>query len=87
MKKSLLVLTAALLAGTAASAADIYHPFYMPAKGGFLSDTNAVYQNFENGGSENMVLSEGVAYGITNNFALTGTVFLFQPWRWQLLLP
>ena len=74
MKKSLLVLTAALLASTASSAADIYHPFYLPAKGGFLSDTNAVYQNFENGGSENMVLSEGIAYGITNNLALTGTV-------------
>ena len=74
MKKSLLVLTAALLAGTAASAADIYHPFYMPTKGGFLSDTNAMYQNVEKGDYDNLVLSEGIAYGVTDKFAVTGTV-------------
>ena len=74
MKKSLFVLTAALLASTSGFAADIYHPFYMPTKGGFLSDTNAVFQNTENGQSENIVLSEGIAYGVTNNFAVTGTV-------------
>ena len=74
MKKSLLVLTATLLAGTAASAADIYNPFYLPQKGGFLSDTNAIYQNIENGDVENMVLSEGIAYGVTDKFSITGTV-------------
>ena len=74
MKKSLLVLTAALLASTSGFAKDIYHPFYLPTKGGFLSDTNAMYQNTEDGDSENILLSEGVAYGITDKFALTGTV-------------
>ena len=74
MKKSLFVLTAALLATTAASAADIYYPFYMPTKGGFLSDTNAVFQNTENGQGENLVLSEGIAYGVTDKFAVTGTI-------------
>ena len=74
MKKSLLVLTAALLASTSGFAADIYNPFYMPTKGGFLSDTNVVYQNTEDGDSENLVLSEGIAYGITDKFALTGTI-------------
>ena len=74
MKTSLFVLTAALLAGTAASARDVNHPFYLPAQGGFLSDTNVVYQNTEDGDSENLVLSEGITYGVTKNFALTGTI-------------
>ena len=74
MKKSLLLLSVALLASTASFAADIYHPFYMPTKGGFLSDTNAIYQNVKNGTRENIVLSEGVAYGITDKFSVTGTV-------------
>ena len=74
MKKSLLVLTAALLASTSGFAADIYNPFYLPTKGGFLSDTNVVYQNTEDGDSENLVLSEGIAYGVTDKFALTGTI-------------
>ena len=74
MKKSLFVLTAALLASTSGFAKDIYHPFYMPAKGGFLSDTNAIYQNVENGDMENLVLSEGITYGITDRFAVTGTL-------------
>lgn len=74
MKKSLFALTAVLLAGTAASAADINNPFYMPKKGGFLSDTNIVFQNTENGSGENLVLSEGVAYGVTDKFAVTGTI-------------
>ena len=66
MKKSLLVLTAALLASTSGFAKDIYHPFYLPAKGGFLSDTNAIFQNTEDGQGENLVLSEGIAYGYPN---------------------
>ena len=74
MKKSLLVLAATLLAGTAASAADIYNPFYLPTNGGFLSDTNATYQNVKNGRRENILLSEGITYGITDNFAVTGTI-------------
>ena len=74
MKKSLFVLTAALLASTAGFAKDINHPFYLPTKGGFLSDTNAIYQNIENGGIENMVLSEGIAYGVTDKFAVAGTI-------------
>lgn len=74
MKKSLLVLTAALLASTSGFAKDINNPFYLPTKGGFLSDTNAVYQNIENGDAESFVLSEGIAYGITDKFAVTGTI-------------
>ena len=74
MKKSLFVLTAALLAGTAASAADINSPFYLPTKGGFLSDTNGIYQNLKNGLRENMLLSEDIAYGVTDKFAVTGTI-------------
>ena len=74
MKKSLFVLTAALLTSTAGFAKDIYHPFYLPTKGGVLSDTSVVYQNTENGGSENLVLAEGIAYGVTDNFAVTGTL-------------
>ncbi len=74
MKKSLFVLTAVLLAGTAASAADIYNPFYLPTKGGFLSDTNAIYQNVKNGRRENILLSEGIAYGVTDKFAVTGPI-------------
>lgn len=74
MKKSLFVLTAALLVSTSGFAKDIYHPFYLPTKGGFLSDTNAIYQNVKNGRRENIVLSEGIAYGVTDKFAVTGTI-------------
>ena len=74
MKKSLFVLTTALLVSTSGFAADIYHPFYLPTKGGFLSDTSAVYQNLKNGKRENIVLAEGIAYGVTDKFAVTGTV-------------
>ena len=84
MKKSLLVLTAVLLASTSAFAENLYHPFYMPKKGGILSDTNVIYQkakktlmvkpNGKDAKIKNVLLSEGITFGLTNNLAVTGTV-------------
>ena len=84
MKKSLLILTAVLLASTSAFAEELYHPFYVPQKGGFLSDTNVIYQKAKktlvvtpsgkDAKLKNVLLSEGITYGITNDLAVTGTV-------------
>ena len=74
MKKSLLTLTAALLASTAAFAADVTHPFYQPEKGGFLSDTSAMYQNYANGGDQDALFTETLSYGVTRKLAVTGTL-------------
>lgn len=81
MKKTFLTLTAALLASSSVFAADITSPFYQPAKGGFLSDTNAMYQNtangnhaVTNGNGDDIFASETLTYGITRKFAVTGTL-------------
>ncbi len=80
MKKSLLTLTAALLASSAVFAADVTHPFYQPEKGGFLSDTSVMYQNFNHGAkydetvTQGLLASETLTYGITRKLAVTGTL-------------
>ena len=72
MKKTLFAV--ALLASSSAFAMDVSNPFYVPMKGDFLSDTNAVYNNFEHGDAEFMDLAETLSYGITKNFSVNGTI-------------
>ena len=80
MKKSLLTLTVALLASTAAFAADVTHPFYQPEKGGLSSETNLMYHNFDHGKkydntvTQGALVTETLTYGVTRKFAVTGTV-------------
>ena len=74
MKKSLFVLTATLMASSAAFAMDVSNPFYVPMKGDFLSETNIAYNNFEHGKSEDTTLAETLSYGITRNFSVNGTI-------------
>ena len=74
MKKTLLTLTFGLMASTSVFAADIANPFYQPAKGSFYSDTNVLYQNAANGGTENAYLAETLSYGLTRKLAVTGTI-------------
>jgi len=72
MKKTLFVFT--LLVSSSAFAMDVSNPFYVPAKGNFLSETEALYENFEHGNTENALLSEILSYGVTQNFSVNAKI-------------
>ena len=74
MKKSLFVLATGLLATTSAMAMDVSHPFYVPMKGDFLSETGISYTNYEHGYTESLDATETLSYGVTKNFSVNATV-------------
>lgn len=70
--KSVLLASAAVLFAGSAVAADLTNPFYLPGKGQMTSDTKAQY--FRNDGEYNFSASEELAYGLTDNMAIVGTI-------------
>lgn len=70
--KSVLLASAAVLFAGSAVAADLTNPFYLPGKGQMTSDTKAQY--FRNDGEYNFSASEELAYGLTDNLAIVGTI-------------
>ena len=72
MNKTLFAL--ALFTSSSVFAMDVSHPFYVPTKGNFLSETGIFYENFENGDTENALLSETLSYGVTQNFSVNATI-------------
>lgn len=77
--KSILLASAAvaMFVGTA-KAEDITSPFYLPNQGGILSNTSVEYDRTKlkhnEGVSENLKATEEVTYGVTDNFAVVGTL-------------
>ena len=70
--KSVLLASAAVLFAGSAVAADLTNPFYLPGKGQMTSDTKAQY--FRQDGEYNFSASEELAYGLTDNLAIVGTI-------------
>ena len=70
--KSVLLASAAVLFAGSAVAADLTNPFYLPGKGQMTSDTKAQY--FRQDGEYNFSASEELAYGLTDNLAIVGTL-------------
>lgn len=79
MKKILLILAGVLFC-SAASAEDITNPFYMPLKNKALSDTSLTYHrddykhSFGTDRHEETYLNENFTFGVSDRFALTGSV-------------
>lgn len=88
MKKILLILTGILICSAANAQeqvdanvyGDITNPFYMPLKNRALSHTSLVYHRddykygFGTDRREETYLNEEFSFGVSNNFALTGTL-------------
>ncbi|MBE6468357.1 MAG: hypothetical protein E7004_07210 [Alphaproteobacteria bacterium] len=74
--RTLLLASAAVMFTTSAMAVDITNPFYLPAKGKFLSDTKIQMNRgkTDNGVTENEAKTsyarEELAYGVSDNFAV-----------------
>lgn len=76
--RTMLLASAAVMFAGSAMAADLTNPFYLPGQGKFTSDTKVDYRRTEFDHS-NVKLdawraSEEVTYGITDNFAVFGTL-------------
>ena len=74
--KSVLLASAAVLFAGSAVAADLTNPFYLPGKGQMTSDTKIEYfrEKDGNGHYDNYFASEELAYGLTDNLAIVGTI-------------
>ena len=74
--KSVLLASVAVLFAGSASAADLTSPFFVPSQGKMTSDTKVQYgrTHVDNGIYDNLYASEELAYGITNNLAVFGTI-------------
>ena len=74
--KSVLLASAAVLFAGSAVAADLTNPFYLPGKGQMTSDTKIEYfrEKDGNGHYDNYFASEELAYGLTDNLAIVGTL-------------
>ena len=74
--KSVLLASAAVLFAGSAVAADLTNPFYLPGKGQMTSDTKVEYGRTHVGGGiyDSVYASEELAYGLTNNMAIVGTL-------------
>lgn len=74
--KSVLLASVAVLFAGSASAADLTNPFFVPSQGKMTSDTKVQYgrAHIDGGIYDSMYASEELAYGITNNFAVFGTI-------------
>lgn len=74
--KSVLLASVAVLFAGSASAADLTSPFFVPSQGKMTSDTKVQYgrTHVDDGIYDSMYASEELAYGITNNFAVFGTI-------------
>lgn len=76
--RTMLLASAAVMFAGSAMAADLTNPFYLPGQGEFTSDTAVAYSRdkakHHNGVEENLLLGEEVAYGVTDNFAVRGTI-------------
>ena len=81
--RTMLLASAAVMFATSASAADITAKFFTPAQGGILSDTSIESSRTKLdlgeafGGEEvfkSLVASEEVTYGVTDNFAVFGSI-------------
>ena len=75
----LLASAAVMFAAGTASAADLTGAFYMPGEGKFTSDTRVEYSRTEFNDSEykndSWSAAEEVAYGVTDNFTVFGTLY------------
>ena len=74
--KSVLLASAAVLFAGSAVAADLTNPFYLPGKGQMTSDTKIQYfrEDMGEGKYDNYFASEELAYGLTDNLAIVGTI-------------
>ena len=74
--KSVLLASAAVLFAGYAVAADLTNPFYLPGKGQMTSDTKIQYfrEDMGEGKYDNYFASEELAYGLTDNLAIVGTL-------------
>ena len=74
--KSVLLASAAVLFAGSASAADLTSPFFVPSQGKITSDTKVEYgrAHIDGGIYDSLYASEELAYGITNNLAVFGTL-------------
>ena len=74
--KSVLLASAAVLFAGSAVAADLTNPFYLPGKGQMTSDTKIQYNRVETSvfNYDNYYASEELAYGLTDNLAIVGTL-------------
>ena len=74
--KSVLLASAAVLFAGSAVAADLTNPFYLPGKGQMTSDTKVEYGRTHFGGNiyDSVYASEELAYGLTDNMAIVGTL-------------
>ena len=74
--KSVLLASVAVLFAGSASAADLTSPFFVPSQGKMTSDTKVEYgrTHVDDGIDDSLYASEELAYGITNNFAVFGTI-------------
>ena len=74
--KSVLLASVAVLFAGSASAADLTSPFFVPSQGKMTSDTKIEYgrTHVDDGIDDSLYASEELAYGITNNFAVFGTI-------------
>lgn len=74
--KSVLLASAAVLFAGSAVAADLTNPFYLPGKGQMTSDTKIEYGRTHFGDYiyDSVYASEELAYGLTDNMAIVGTL-------------
>lgn len=76
--KTILMASAAVVFASAANAADITSPMYLPNAGEILSNTSIQYDRASLkhnwGAAEDFRASEEITYGITNNFSVYGEI-------------
>lgn len=78
--RTMLLASAAVMFATSASAADITNPFFLPMQGKVLSDTSVDYSRLKmddgvyEEADKNLVASEELTYGVTDNFSLVGRI-------------
>jgi hypothetical protein len=79
MKSVLFASVAVLFTAGSVSAADLTNPFGLPEQGGISSDTRIELSRTKYkdgmGKEDNLIASEEIQYGLTDNLALTGTLY------------
>ena len=76
--RTILLASAAVMFAGSAMAADLTNPFYLPGQGEVTSDTAVAYNRakmkHDIPTSKQTVVGEQVMYGVTDNFAVQGTI-------------
>ncbi len=77
--RTMLLASAAVMFTSSAFAADITNPFFLPTQGKFLSDTSVEFsrekwEGEEGGASKDLYANETLAFGLTDNLAIVGSI-------------